>query len=139
MQNTNNRKSKNKTLNHKISRKNTIPKRKQDILPAFVFFTKKQANFIKLAKELTTILQKHYGEEVSISKFEKLFVSIQTLSPDKKALLDITKIEIMLLKEYRKARDERNSERSSFRSDVKIADIDGGMDTFMSTLPESGN
>jgi hypothetical protein len=39
--------------------------------------------------------------------------------------VDVTHVNLLAV--YRKARDDRDSERDSFRSDTKVADVDAGM------------
>lgn len=94
----------------------------------FASFTKKSVEFNKLAAKLSLLIKETYGDTVSISQFEKLIASLHSMDASKKALVYIDIDAIELVKAFRKARDARDAERDSFRSDIAVADVEGGLE-----------
>jgi hypothetical protein len=95
-------------------------------------FTKKAFEFNQTAKVLADALKSAYGDNVSISQFEKLIAAIPSMTDAQRSLLYVDPKIVVLLKDYRTARAARDSERDNFRGDIKIEDVDSGLEALES-------
>jgi hypothetical protein len=100
-------------------------------------FTQKSVIFVQAAKTLAAEIHSHYGDNVSIAQYERYCVAVPAMTDPEKAMAHVSKTCIQALMNYINARDERDSERASFRSDVKICDVEGSLATLLTSV--SGN
>jgi hypothetical protein len=91
-------------------------------------FTKISHEFTRVARELATALKVAYGDNVSISQFEKLLMAVPSMTEAQRGLLYIDPNIVALFKAYRSARDLRDSERNTFRGDIQIGNVDTGLE-----------
>jgi hypothetical protein len=105
-------------------------------LPVWAFFTHKVVEFNKLARDLSDRLHAKYGPEVTISQFEKLVAEFSSLSDMDKELVYLDKKALALLNDYRSAKDAKDTERRSFRSDLPIKDITAGLEACLSRVKD---
>jgi hypothetical protein len=94
----------------------------------YAAFTKKSVGFNSAAKVLSASLKTEYGDNVSISQFEKLISSLQSMTKEEQSLIYISQTSVNLLKSYRAARASRDSERDNFRGDTAIGNVDTGLE-----------
>jgi hypothetical protein len=90
-------------------------------------FTNKSVTFVAAARKLSELLTQTYGDNVTISLFEKMIAAMPNMSAERKALIYIDQETINAFEEYRKARDARDTERETFRGDIAVADVEGGL------------
>lgn len=90
-------------------------------------FTKKSHKFTCAARDLSDSLKSDYGDNVSISQFEKFVSAIPSMTDDQRNLLYVDGSLLVLMKNYRDARAARDAERDSFRGDVQIGNVDTGL------------
>lgn len=95
----------------------------------FAAFTKKSVNFNKLAQELSHLLHKTYGDTVSITQFERFLAALPSMEAEKRAMLHLDTGAIALYEKYKNARDQRDTERETFRSDIAVTNVEGGLAT----------
>jgi hypothetical protein len=91
-------------------------------------FTKKAVAFNAAAKELADSLKSVYGDNISISQFEKFISAVPSMTGTERGLLQVDDKCVELFKLYRTARSERDSERDNFRGDKAIGDVDTGLE-----------
>jgi hypothetical protein len=91
-------------------------------------FTKKAHEFTHAARVLSSSLKEAYGDNVSISQFEKFVGAIPSMTDAQRGLLYVDPKIVVLLKDYRTARASRDSERDNFRGDVAIGNVDTGLE-----------
>jgi hypothetical protein len=91
-------------------------------------FTKKAVEFTQSARALASALKLAYGDNVSISQYEKLVSAVPSMTDDQRALLHVDKKIVALYRSYRTARAIRDSERDNFRGDIKISNVDTGLE-----------
>jgi hypothetical protein len=101
-------------------------------------FTQKSVTFVQAAKTLAGEIHSLYGDNVSITQYEKYCVAINSMTDAEKAMVHVSATCVSALMNYIKARDERDSERSSFRSDVKVQDVEGSLATLLTSISGSG-
>lgn len=101
-------------------------------LPTYAFFTHKSVGFNKLARDLSDRLKDLYGPEVTISQFEKLVAEFPSYSAKERELIYLDKELLDLLASYRSAKDSKDTERRSFRSDISIKDVATGLEACLS-------
>lgn len=95
-------------------------------------FSKKSVAFVAVAKRLAEHIHDVYGDNVSIAQFEKYCVAAASFSAEEREIMHLEKDSILLLVEYQKAKDERDTERSSFRSDIKVTNVEGKLASLLS-------
>lgn len=95
-------------------------------------FTKKAFEFNQTAKVLADALKSAYGDNVSISQFEKFISAIPSMTDGQRDLLHVDPKIVILLKDYRAARADRDSERDNFRGDIAIGNVDTGLEALES-------
>jgi hypothetical protein len=103
-------------------------------LPVWAFFTHKSVEFNKLARDLSDRLHAIYGPEVTISQFEKLVTEFPTLSKEQQGLVHLDRGLLDALRVYRNAKDAKDTERRSFRSDLPLKDITTGLEACLSVV-----
>jgi hypothetical protein len=91
-------------------------------------FTKKAVGFNLAARALADALKSAYGDNVSISQFEKMIAAIPSMTEAQQDLIYLDHSTIVLLQDYRRARAERDSERDNFRGDTAIGNVDTGLE-----------
>jgi len=91
-------------------------------------FTKKAFVFTQTARALADALKSAYGDNVSISQFEKFTAAVAKMSDAERGLLYVDQDIVVLLKDYRLARAARDAERDNFRGDTAIGDVDTGLE-----------
>jgi hypothetical protein len=97
-------------------------------------FTKKAVTFNQAAKTLAAEIESLYGKNVSITQFEKFCVAADSMSPEEQNLVHVSASSLNALSNYLKARDARDSERSSFRSDVAVKDVEGALGSLLTSI-----
>lgn len=104
------------------------------------WYTVKSVTFNKAAKTLAAEVESLYGNQgkVSISHFEKMVAAMGSMSKDERAMIHVSKSALEALSNYIKARDERDSERQAFRSDVKIVDVEGTLGALLASIGSDG-
>jgi hypothetical protein len=131
--------SQKKTLASKAKPKSATPSTGWE----WASFTKKSHEFTHVAKVLADSLKSAYGDNVSISQFEKFVAAIPSMTDAQRGLLYVDPKIVVLLKDYRTARSLRDSERDSFRGDVQIGNVDTGLEALQSlgllTVVEEGD
>lgn len=90
-------------------------------------FTKKAVEFNHAARDLSNALKLDFGDNVSISQFEKFVAAVPSMTPAQRGLIYVDPEHLTLLERYRAARATRDSERDNFRGDVKVGDVDTGL------------
>jgi hypothetical protein len=95
-------------------------------------FTKKAVVFTQTARALADALKSVYGDNVSISQFEKFVAAIPSMTDAQRGLLHVDPKIVVLLKDYRTARASRDSERDNFRGDIAIGNVDTGLEALES-------
>jgi hypothetical protein len=95
-------------------------------------FTKKAVGFNRAARALADALKSAYGDNVSISQFEKFIAAIPSMTDAQRGLLHVDPKIVVLLKDYRTARASRDSERDNFRGDIAIGNVDTGLEALES-------
>jgi hypothetical protein len=95
-------------------------------------FTKKAFEFTQTARALADALKSAYGDNVSISQFEKFIAAIPSMTDAQRGLLHVDPKIVVLLKDYRTARASRDSERDNFRGDIAIGNVDTGLEALES-------
>jgi hypothetical protein len=95
-------------------------------------FTKKAFEFTQTARVLADTLKSVYGDNVSISQFEKFVAAVPSMTPAQRGLLHVDPKIVVLLKDYRTARASRDSERDNFRGDIAIGIVDTGLEALES-------
>jgi hypothetical protein len=118
----------------KVSKVPSEPKAQAKALPNWAFFTHKSVEFNKLARDLSDRLHDIYGPEVTISQFEKLVAEFPTLSKEQQGLIFLDKRLLDALALYRGAKDAKDTERRSFRSDLPVKDITTGLEACLSIV-----
>jgi hypothetical protein len=93
----------------------------------FAVFTKKSMVFNRAANRLGRALKALYGDEVTISFYEKMLSNLPSMPDDRKDLIYIDPMVIELHSKFTFAKEARDTERESFRSDIAIANIEGGL------------
>jgi hypothetical protein len=98
----------------------------------FAPFTTTNVRFVAAARVLAQSLTELYGDGVSISSFEKMVAAYQGMEPQRKVLITFgsaeTKTELLnQLREFRAARDARDTERETFRGDIAVANVESGI------------
>jgi hypothetical protein len=68
-----------------------------------------------------------YGDNVSISQFERFIAAIPSMTEAQRGLLYVDPKIVVLLKDYRTARAARDSERDNFRGDIALSNVDTGL------------
>jgi len=106
------------------SKKEAPPKKGWEWAP----FTKKSVAFTAAARKLSGLLTRTYGDNVTISQYEKMIASFQSMTKEQQSLIHIGQADLEALAEYRKARDIRDTERDTFRGNIAVADVEGGME-----------
>jgi len=97
-------------------------------------FSKKSVAFVAVAKRLAECIHDTYGDNVSIAQFERFCVAADSFSPEEKGIMHLEKDLVLLLVQYHKAKEERDTERSSFRSDIKITNVEGKLASLLTQL-----
>jgi hypothetical protein len=105
----------------------------------FAPFTKKAVCFSRAAKALSKRVKDTYGNQVSIAQFEKLCIAYPTLSVEGKDLIFLEAEAIQLLVDYQRARDERDSERATFRGERPNPDVESAMALLRTAFGGVGN
>jgi len=95
-------------------------------------FTKKAFEFTQTARALADALKSAYGDNVSISQYEKFIAAIPSMTDAQRGLLHVDPKIVVLLKDYRSARASRDSERDNFRGDIAIGNVDTGLEALES-------
>jgi hypothetical protein len=95
-------------------------------------FTEKAFEFTQTARALADALKSAYGDNVSISQFEKFIAAIPSMTDAQRGLLHVDPKIVVLLKDYRTARASRDSERDNFRGDIAIGNVDTGLEALES-------
>jgi hypothetical protein len=95
-------------------------------------FTKKAFDFVQTARELANALKLAYGDNVSISQFERFIAAIPSMTEAQRGLLYVDPKIVVLLKDYRTARAARDSERDNFRGDIALSNVDTGLEALES-------
>lgn len=110
---------------------------KQDKDPVWWSFTKTQSDFTSAARSLSDTLVRVYGQ-VSISKFEKMLGEISTLTPEQKKLIALSQPLIDLYKKYKKAKEDRDAQRQSFRATKDVVAIEATLGSVEDLLTSGG-
>jgi hypothetical protein len=97
-------------------------------------FTVKAVAFNQAAKTLAAGIESLYGKNVSITQFEKFCVAADSMPKEERDLVHVDKYCLQALQNYIKARDERDSERASFRSDVAVKDVEGALGSLLTSI-----
>jgi hypothetical protein len=97
-------------------------------------FTKKSVDFVASAAKLDQYVKSTYGEGVSITQYQKFLVHYAGASDDEKSHLWVDALGIRLARAYETAKVARDDERSSFRGDVQVADVQGTLASLASTF-----
>jgi hypothetical protein len=97
-------------------------------------FTKKSVVFNTEARELSALLTQTYGDTVSITLFEKMISSYPSMTAEQKPLIHMNDQLIAKFKRYKTARDERDTERDSFRGDIAVANVEGGLEALSEAM-----
>jgi len=97
-------------------------------------FTKKSVCFTDEARKLSELLTQTYGDNVSISQFEKMIAAYASMTDDRKGMIYINQAMIEQYEIFKAARDARDSERDSFRSDIAVTDVEGGLEALRSQM-----
>lgn len=112
--------------------KRQVPKPGKTQVPAkkgweWAAFTKKSVTFNRCAANLSELLSQTYGDNVSISQFEKMVSALASMKPEQKELIYLSKGTLDCYEDYRTARDARDTERKNFRDDISVVDVEGGL------------
>lgn len=107
---------------------------KKDSLPSWALFTIKSVEFSSAARDLSDRLKLIYGPETTISQFGKFVAEYPALTPEQKSLIMLDKMSLNLLQLYQTAKDAKDTERRTFRSDAPIKDITTGLEACLSTF-----
>jgi hypothetical protein len=128
------KKSKTKTSSGKPSAKSAKPQKADSANKGWEWapFTKKAFGFNQKARDLADALKSTYGDNVSISQYEKLIAAIPSMTDAQRGLLYLDPKIVILLKDYRTARAARDSERDNFRGDIAIGNVDTGLEALES-------
>jgi len=124
---------------HKGSRKNSSEKKQGQKTPAFWSFTRSASKFRCAASELATILSAVYGPGVSISHFETFVSEVPTMSAAHREMCDIPAEAIEALTAYLQAKEARDAERLSFRSETTGRSITAGLEAIKLFQDHSAN
>ena len=81
---------------------------------------------------LAESLKSAYGDNVSISQFEKLIAAIPSMTEAQRDLLYVDPRTVAQLRAFRTARAARDSERDNFRGDIAIGNVDTGLEALAS-------
>jgi hypothetical protein len=106
-------------------------------LPVWYLFTRKSVAFANAAAELSESLQKIYGRDCTISQFEKLVALFPSLTKEEKGLIYLDKATVELLDAYNDAKEAKDNERKSFRTDIVIKDVSAGIKACLSSFDSS--
>lgn len=118
----------------KVQPKTGSTNQTRDKMPAFWRFTGKQRDFNLAARTLSRLLEENFGEEASISRFEKMLSSLPSLSNEEKSQIFLSK-EIMTAYDiYQKAKIRRDDERQSFRSKGITTSVESGIKQAMEII-----
>lgn len=99
-------------------------------------FTVKAVVFNRSADTLGEYVRATYGKEVSISHFEKFCLAASSFSEAERQISHLDATGVSLLASYQAARDARDAERSSFRSDVKVTDTKDAMASLLAEFSD---
>lgn len=99
-------------------------------------FTTKSVSFNKEAKALAQLISETYGDGVTITQFEKMVAAFPSMSEDRKGLIFVTDELIAQFEKFKSARDTRDTERDSFRGDVAVANVEGGLEALRDRMSE---
>jgi hypothetical protein len=105
--------------------------------PAWWVFTKVNSAFVEAARNLSDALTKLFGDDVSISHFEKAVGEIPALSDEERALLDIDEPLLNLLEKFLECRRARDAERVGFRSLKSVSTIEASLAKAKASLVSS--
>jgi hypothetical protein len=117
-----------KSSTKKTLAKSATPKEKPTKGWEWAPFTRKAHEFTRAAQVLADSLKSAYGDNVSISQFEKLIAAIPSMTDAQRGLLYLDPKIVVLLQDYRTARALRDSERDNFRGNIEVADVDTGLE-----------
>jgi hypothetical protein len=124
-----------KTQRGKVARvQKAVPKRTTDSRrpqveksPAWWVFTREQATFVANARVLSSRLTELFGDEVSISHFERMLIERQSLTPAQCGLILMDKDLLALYEMYRASKTARDAQRDSFRVTKDIVTIEAAL------------
>jgi hypothetical protein len=102
-------------------------------------FTKKAVDFNRAAKDLSDSLKSVYGDNLSISQFEKFVGAVPSMTEAQRGSLYVDRHSVDLFKIYRDARSARDAERDIFRGDKAIGDVDTGLEALTSSWFSEGD
>jgi hypothetical protein len=57
---------------------------------------------------------------------------------ERQSLIHMDEYTVRAFEEYKKARDARDTERESFRGDIAVADVEGGLEAIKADLEKQG-
>jgi hypothetical protein len=103
-------------------------------------FTQKSSAFALKASELSELLTKFYGKEVSIAHFERMLSELPSLNSEQKGQLFLPKVVMDIYDDYASARTARETERRGFRSQTNVENIAAGVEAakaFAVSVPTS--
>jgi hypothetical protein len=89
-------------------------------------FTVKSTLFNEKARELSELLVQTYGDEVTISKYEKMMAAFPAMPEERKVLIHFTDELKQAYADFKQARLTRDTERETFRGDIAVADVETG-------------
>jgi hypothetical protein len=96
--------------------------------PAWWVFTTKSTIFVDAARRLSIGIKHRYGDDVSISHFEKMLGEFSTLTAEQRGLLNLDNELLALYQKFIDTRKIRDAERDSFRNYKVISTIEGSLE-----------
>jgi hypothetical protein len=97
-------------------------------------FTSKSVAFQQEAKKLAQMVTATYGDNVTISRFEKMIAAYPSMPEDRKQLIHVSDELIGQYEKFKAARDTRDTERDSFRGDIAVANVEGGLEAIKESM-----
>jgi hypothetical protein len=101
-------------------------------------FTGENAAFVATARALSSRLTELFGDEVSISHFERMLLERQSMTPSQAAVILIDPACLALYEKYRLAKAKRDAQRDTFRFSKDVVTIEAALASAKAT-PTTGN
>jgi hypothetical protein len=128
--NNNNKANKTKKVVNKLPvSKPNVAKDKSNI-NILMKFTKSSMNVVEISRQLTMLLKKNYGDEVTIHDFEIAMIEFVKLpNEDQKSLILFDPECVKLYDTLKTLREKRDDERKTFKSEVSLNRIEFAFDS----------
>jgi len=133
------KKGKAKPSKVKPSKGRTSDKKKSESAGGYAWqaFTKKAVEFTRAARDLSRHVVETYGDNTSITQYEKFCVAASSMTPEERNIVHIEHVGVVLLTKYVAAKEARESERRSFRDEAPIGNVEGTLASLAASFQTS--